>query len=267
MGFLSRFNPFSSQNTPIRNNGSFDWYYSKNGAGTQMAQAADKLGYEKLKEYLGRTPGYTTEEQQAMYDVPAQQTKFDETASLRRLNQEGAATGSYRSGARVAGAGRILAESSRTRAGLRQNVKIQAANAALADRQNQLQAMEGYVLPRLGLRQNAINQYNEWYMNRNNLSWQQRQWAADQLLRLTQSGTRAAACWIAEALWGDADTRTIAARFYFTLMAPKWLYGLYRIVGPTVAAGIRLFPPLGWPFRPFFRLAANKGAARIAQLL
>lgn len=245
----------------------YDEYWTKTGQGTKNTWAADQLGYEKLKEYMNRAPGYTADEQQAMYDVPAEQTKFDETAALRRLNQSSAAAGSYRSGGRVAGAGRILAEGSRTRSGLRQNVKIKAADAALQDRLRQLEAMNSYVLPRMDLRQGQIQMANEWGMNHNELAWQQRKWAADQLLDLIKTGVGAGVCWVAEALWGSRDPRTMAARFYFALMAPKAVRKLYQIAGPGVAQAIRRFPLLGAPLRPIFNAAAKRGAARLGELL
>lgn len=104
---------------------------------------------QALLAYLGREPGFSADEIDAMYELPAEQTKVGEQAALRRLNQGSAYRGNYRGGARLAGRGAILGAGMATRANLRRQVILDAARAALADRLNQLSAAAQYTNPRM----------------------------------------------------------------------------------------------------------------------
>lgn len=143
-----------------------DPYYStagKGGAGTTMARGADAASYQLLMKYLGREPGYSDAEQEAMYAPVAEQTKSEEQGALRRLNQGAVGAGSFGSGGTAAGRGAIIAGGMGARASARQNIKVAAAQAALQDRINQIQTASSWVLPRQGLvagQVQGLNAYN-----------------------------------------------------------------------------------------------------------
>jgi hypothetical protein len=70
----------------------------------------------------------------------------------------------------------------------------------------------------------------------------------------------AAACWIAEAIYGTDDARTHLLRSWLNREFEERWYGRvvmagYRRFGQSIAGAIRRFRPLGWVFRPLFDLA------------
>jgi hypothetical protein len=152
-----------------------DPYFEKGGAGFEHGQKSDEAAFNLLQKYLGREPGYTAEEQKTMYDIPADQQKTQEQAALRDLNQGSAGAGSFGSGGRAAGRGALIGGGIRTRAGLKQNVIVAAAEAAMQDRIRQIQAASDYSSNRLGMTTNNLQGKNAYNMGLNQLDltkWQ-----------------------------------------------------------------------------------------------
>lgn len=141
-----------------------DTYWREGGAGTERARGADEAGYGLLQRYLARDPGYTAEEKQAMYDIPAEQLKSQETSAIAATTQGAAgASGRFGGGGKGGGRGKILTEGLKTRAGLKQNIIVQAANVAMEDRIRQIQAAQDYSTRGFGFRANenqGLNAYN-----------------------------------------------------------------------------------------------------------
>jgi hypothetical protein len=152
-----------------------DPYFDKEGEGTKHGQGADKAAYALLEKYLAREPGFTPEEQKAMYDLPADQMKEQETGALRRLSQGAAGAGSFGSGGTEAGKGAIIGGGISKRAGLKQSIVVQAAQAAMEDRIRQIQAAQDYSTSRLGMTTQNREGRNAYQMGLNQLDmtgWQ-----------------------------------------------------------------------------------------------
>lgn len=152
-----------------------DAYFDPTGLGTIHGQESDTLAYNALQKYLAREPGYSTEEKAAMYDAPAGQSKLQEQAALRRLNQGAAGSGSFGSGGTQAGRGGIIGGGITARAGLKQSVLVQSAQAAMEDRLRQIQAASDYSGSRLGMTANNNAGRNAYNMGLNQLAettWQ-----------------------------------------------------------------------------------------------
>lgn len=153
-----------------------DPYFSEAGRGTAIGRGSDEAAYALLQKYLAREPGYTAEEQKAMYDIPADQMRDQETGALRTLNQKAAGAGSFGSGG-VQGGGRgaIIGGGIKARAGLKQNIVVQAAQAAMEDRIRQIQAAQDFAQGHLAATSGNVQGKNAYNMGLNQLdvtSWQ-----------------------------------------------------------------------------------------------
>lgn len=80
------------------------------------------------------------------------------------------------------------------------------------------------------------------------------------------------ACWVAEALYGVENPRTIVLRSWLTAIhtdrRPGWLFvELYRRVGPDVAGLIRAGLLPRWTLLPLFNVLAEKAFDASARMI
>ena len=120
--------------------------------------------FDALMKYLNKQPGFDEQTIQDLYKIPAEQSKFSEQQSLRRLNQGAAFRGSDQSGGTQAGRGAILQTYGAGRANMQRMTRVEAAKVALMDRYRQLQFGHQYTTSRaaMGLQEQGMeNQYNQ----------------------------------------------------------------------------------------------------------
>lgn len=126
-------------------------------------QGGENQYYDALTRYASRTPGYSQQEKDDLFMLPAEQSKAEETSALRRLNEGAAFGGNFYSGGRMAGRGAILTGFGTARSQMMRQSRIAAAQAELEDRLNQIAALRGYtdVRSNQSLQHSAMkNRYN-----------------------------------------------------------------------------------------------------------
>lgn len=150
-----------------------DQYFSEGGSGTKLGRNTDQAAYGLLQKYLAREPGYTPDEQKAMYDQPAGDEKLQEQGALRQLSQGAAGAGTFGSGGTQAGRGAIIGGGIRTRANLKQNIMVQAAQAAMEDRVRQIQAASDYANSHLAATSGNTSGWNAYNLGQSQIQTQQ----------------------------------------------------------------------------------------------
>lgn len=171
MGLIGRFSSLwrGTPKAPPARPYERDPYWGVKGPGTTLGQAAHKLAIEKAMEYANRAPGFTAEEQEAMFAQPAEEMKLRERNILRDQTQADVGGGRFGSGRSATRRGVVRATTSNALGSLRQQVKIAAAQAALEDRMRQLAALSGVWQPTLGFTAGEKAGANQYGMGLNQL--------------------------------------------------------------------------------------------------
>lgn len=141
------------------------------GGGASRTFGMDVRAFDAIKKNLKRNPGFLQEDLDAMYNAPAAQLKAGEAGTLRRMNQNAAATGRFGSGSSARGRGMVMSSTQQALAQNRWQTRALQARAALQDRYNQMRLAEQYASRRLGL-MGQEHRTRAGYMGGQNLSQQ-----------------------------------------------------------------------------------------------
>lgn len=247
----------------------FDYRAGKEGAGTLEGRGASESAYQLLQKYLARGPGFTPDEQKAMYDLPADQTKVQEQGAIRRLSQSAAATGRFGAGGTTAGKGAIIGGGITTRAQLKQNLMVESAKVALQDRINQIRVADEFAQSRLAGTRGVVEGRNQYNMGLNAFDLDRWKTSLDQYNYDRAKGEEniqkiimaaAGGCWVAEALFGKEATTTHLARYYVNRLAPPEFRDWYLEHGQKLAGLVQSDRKLREVLVPLF-----VGFARVAK--